>query len=113
VYATSLAVAPSRPDTLYAATNAGLARSEDGGKTWRLRPAEGLHRIAVDPKDADTVYAGTRSAGVLRSTDGGATWQPFGEGLPSQSISTLAFDATGKVLYAGTNGTGLTSIRVR
>jgi photosystem II stability/assembly factor-like uncharacterized protein len=112
-YATSLAIAPSRPETLYAATNVGLARSVDGGNTWRLQPAEGLTRVAVDPTDADTVYGGTASAGVLRSTDGGASWQPFGEGLPSQSISTLAFDAAGTMLYAGTNGAGLTSIRVR
>jgi photosystem II stability/assembly factor-like uncharacterized protein len=111
----ALAVAPSRPQTLYAATSVGLARSVDGGSRWRLKPVRGLDldAVAVDPRRADTVYVASEQGGVLRSTDGGVSWQPFGKRLPSRSISTLAFDATGTVLYAGTNGAGLTSIRVR
>ena len=111
----SLAVAPSDAQTIYAATNAGLARSVDGGDTWRLLPVRGLDCLAVvvDPQRAETVYVGTDRGGVLRSTNGGASWRPFGTRLPSRSISVLAFDATGTWLYAGTNGSGLTSIRIR
>ncbi len=111
----SLGVAPSDPDTLYAATDAGLARSVDGGDRWRLLPVRGpdLLAVVVDPKRPETVYVGTDGGGVLRSTNGGVSWQPFGKRLPSRSISTLAFDATGTVLYAGTSDAGLTSIRVR
>jgi photosystem II stability/assembly factor-like uncharacterized protein len=118
----SIAVAPSDPDTLYAFSDdalpgAGirLARSTDGGDQWQLLATRGLEirAIVVDPRDPQTVYVGTGGRGVLRSTDGGVTWRPFGKRLPSRSIWTLAFDATGTVLHAGTNGAGLTSIRVR
>ena len=118
----SIAVAPSDPDTLYAFSDRGLpgavtrfARSTDGGGHWRVLTARGLgiQALVVDPERSRTVYAGTGGRGILRSTDGGASWRPFGKRLPSRSISTLVFDATGTVLYAGTNGAGLTSIRVR
>jgi len=37
----------------------------------------------------------------------------FGKGLRALSVAVLTFDATGTTLYAGTNGGGLVSIRVR
>jgi photosystem II stability/assembly factor-like uncharacterized protein len=113
----SLAVAPSDPDTVYAANGDGVVRSVDGGDRWQHLPHQGFYSttIVVDPERAETVYVGTARHGVFRSTDGGATWRPFGTRLPRRGtwIDTLAFDPSGNWLYAGTADAGLTSIRVR
>ncbi len=111
----AIAVAPSDPDTIYAATSVGLERSLDGGDSWQFLPwPEGdLQTVVVDPERSETVYVGTWERGVLRSTDGGATWQPFGARLPRQDVQALAFDPSGTWLYAGMGDAGLTSIRVR
>ncbi len=55
----------------------GLQRSADGGRTWsKVGPVPGgLIDIAASGKDADTLYAATKS-GLLRSVDAGRSWQP-------------------------------------
>ena len=115
----ALAVAPSDPDTIYAATDLGLARSRRRRRPLAARVARRQApfrwTVVVDPERAETVYvrhAGP-AEGVLRSTDGGRTWRPFGARLPRHGVQHLAFDPSGTWLYAGTNDAGLTSIRVR
>jgi photosystem II stability/assembly factor-like uncharacterized protein len=93
----ALAVAPSNPNVIYAGTGEadfrsdltygdGVYKSVDAGKTWRnigLRNSRHIARIAVDPKNPDTLlvaalgeaYGPSAERGVYRSTDGGATWQ--------------------------------------
>jgi photosystem II stability/assembly factor-like uncharacterized protein len=113
----SLAVAPSDPDTLYAATGGGLARSVDGGDRWQLLPQRMMATdpltVVVDPQRSDTVYVGIGEHGLFRSTDGGATLRPFGARLPRQEVWSLAFDPSGTWLYAGLKDAGLTWVRVR
>ncbi len=85
-----LAVAPSRPDRVYAmvdAVDGGLYRSDDAGATWTR--ASGDRRIwgrgwyfggvAVEPGDPDTVYA--LNTAMYRSRDGGQTFVPV-KGAP-------------------------------
>ncbi len=83
----NLAIAPSAPETLFAAvrtkTIAKLYRSEDGGESWHgttddPRPGLGigggdLPVVRFDPKNSQIVY----SASVVcwKSTDGGKTWE--------------------------------------
>jgi hypothetical protein len=62
--------------------------------------------LAIDPQNTLTVYAGT-SSGVFRSTNGARSWRPFGEGLKTLTVESLAISANGKVLYAGTSGGGV------
>lgn len=52
----------------------GLARSEDGGRTWTAlgQPRGQLASLAASA-DGAVIYAGT-TGGVSRSTDGGGTW---------------------------------------
>jgi hypothetical protein len=52
---------------LYAATGDGIAQLDEVGGPWALElslAGSGAHCLAVDPTDADTVYAGLREGGV-------------------------------------------------
>jgi len=57
----------------------GVYRTKDGGDAWeRLSPAnsaeiKNIESIAVDPKDPNTVYAGTWHL-AWKTSDGGANW---------------------------------------
>ena len=59
----------------------GLFGLEGAGGSW-VHLSDGLpanaevRALAVDPRDHDTVYAGTQN-GCYRSTDGGETWRPL------------------------------------
>jgi photosystem II stability/assembly factor-like uncharacterized protein len=72
----------------------------DGGSVWAL---------AVDPDDADAVYAGTRN-GVFKSTDAGATWTSASKGLGPTGVWVMSLAVTGGVseaVYAGTYANGV------
>ena len=109
----ALAVAPSRPDTLYVGSGEGLQRpdlsvgdgiykSTDAGKTWvhlGLRDAQQIAALAVHPRDPERVYAAVlghpygpnAERGVFRSTDGG---EDVGEGpLQGREHRRLGGDA--------------------
>ncbi len=64
--------------------------------------------IAVDPGNADTVYAGTRSAGVFKTTNAGTSWAPARGGLTFYPIRSLAVNPVNtNVIYAGTDYDGV------
>jgi photosystem II stability/assembly factor-like uncharacterized protein len=78
-----IAVAPANHDRLYAIVDAkegGLFVSNDGGATWTRTSSDKrvwdrgwyFEKVAVDPKNADTVYVSNTS--IYRSTDTGKTW---------------------------------------
>jgi hypothetical protein len=84
-YISVLAVAPERHATVFAATlEAGVFKSLDGGRSWRRLntppAATRVDSLATDPRDPDTVYAGT-GGGVFKSIDGGASWRQANVGL--------------------------------
>lgn len=94
------------PGTFYAATDAGLFRSEDEGETWQKllefqdRPGD----ILATP---GALYA-SRGASVLRSTDRGETWVPIRSGLGARPVERLWLDPLDpRHLYAGTFNAGL------
>jgi uncharacterized protein (TIGR03437 family) len=63
--------------------------------------------LAIDPRNTDTVFAGTNN-GIFKSTDGGANWNPVTSG---DLILTVAIDPqTPSTLYAGGFGGILKSI---
>ncbi len=105
----AVAVAPSRPDTVYVGAagggpSAGLYRSTDAGAHWDQVALQGhaVSSIVIDPQSAGVVMAAAGDSGVLRSTDGGANWKST---LPDPQAGAvwLVFDpdASNRV-YAGT-----------
>ena len=95
----SLAIDPSRPSTLYAATSAGLYKSSDSGATWaQIFPeAKAALQIAIDPRTPSTLYVTYGDPSYIwpyafgKSLDGGATWQALRDALPSTNLKLNAF----------------------
>lgn len=85
-----LAISPTSPNTVYSGDYRfgnvhSVARTDDGGANWSsLLTANGADRfteaglnmevIAVDPNNADRVFAAGSSA-IIRSEDGGQSWE--------------------------------------
>jgi photosystem II stability/assembly factor-like uncharacterized protein len=112
-----LAIHPTTPAILLAATTAGLLRTTDGGTTWAVAAAPPGQRnpfwdVLFHPTDPSVVYAASQT-NVYRSTDTGATWTELEGGLPDPSIRAstrirLAVSPAGPdtlyVLYAAPSG---------
>lgn len=106
---TSLAIAPSNSQVLYASSFNKLIRTTDGGTTWTTAVGTGttalpvssnaISFIAVDPHNAMRVfvtisgYAATKK--VYMSTNGGTNWTNItGTGLPNLPANCIALDTT-------------------
>jgi photosystem II stability/assembly factor-like uncharacterized protein len=127
----------SDPNILYAAGNRGVEitprlggaapfvlRSSDGGATW-IDASNGLPTalavgalgsIAVDPSDANTLYAGVGNR-LYKTINGGALWAASGAGLPDGWVSAMLVDPLHpSVVYAGigtiNNGTAASGVYV-
>jgi len=88
----ALAIDPSAPDTVYAATEQGLFKSIDGGAEWVRLPIERSDNyfiaIAIAPSRAGTLYVGDTNR-VFKSTDAGDTWSVT-LGSDGTDIGTIA-----------------------
>lgn len=73
-----LAVHPREPHTVFAGADDGIYQSRDGGQSFErvASPMDAMDvwKIAFDPSDPDTIFAGTRPAALFRSRDGGRHW---------------------------------------
>ncbi len=90
-------VKPDESNVILAATNKGLFRSDDGGKTWQPSnkglPHEFIQEIAFALSKPNRVYltllttareGQTWNGGVYRSDDAGKTWQSCTGNLPQR-----------------------------
>ena len=104
-----IAVDPARHERLYAALDVGVARSTDGGVTWKLvtdgvRPTS---QVVAVRSPAGTAFAAT-GVGLFRTTDGGNSWSRVAGGLPAAPVEELlAAPSDPQVLYALVSGRGL------
>jgi photosystem II stability/assembly factor-like uncharacterized protein len=119
----AIAVAPSDPNIIYVGSGEGLARpdlsvgdgvykSTDAGKSWThlgLRNSQGIPAVAVDPRDANRVFAAAlghpyganEERGIYLSTDGGQNWQKVLSKGPDVGGSDVAIDPSNPdVVYA-------------
>lgn len=110
----AIAFQPDNADVIYAGTGEGnprnshnsgkgIYKTEDGGRTWKLLGLETtktIHRIIVDPKSTQTLYAAAmgsiwgpgKDRGVYKSTDGGATWAPVLQVNETTGCAELVMD---------------------
>jgi photosystem II stability/assembly factor-like uncharacterized protein len=119
----AIAIAPSDPNIVYVASGEGLHRpdlsvgngiykSTDAGKTWThlgLRDGQQIPALAVDPRDANRVYAAvlghpygpSEERGLYRSTDGGQNWQKIISKDENTGASAVEIDPSNPdVIYA-------------
>lgn len=115
---TSIAVAESDSNRVYAGTTNGrVYRSDDGGATspWAEKstglPSRPLKDLVVDHTDRDRVLAvfggvngGGSSDHVHLSTNGGDSWADISSNLPNISVNAAAFDPNdANTIYVGTD----------
>ena len=117
---------PQQPGLLYAGTNMGLYRSENGGDRWeRLEtpfdPGRGwpagsaIWSLLIPAARPDTLFVGTCPAAIYRTEDGGRSWQKLDAGLAAECPAIryprvtclLADPADADSLWAGVEIDGL------
>ena len=107
----ALAIDPSAPSTVYAATTNGLFKTEDAAESW-ARIGSGLTddfimAIQIDSLSPNIVYVGHRG-GIGKSTDYGKTWTVMNAGLTRTNVRTLVMSPhDSALLFAGMNRGGL------
>ena len=99
---------PSQPNVFYiGATNGGVWRSNDYGRTWTpifdSQPTQSVGDIAVAPSDPNVIYVASGEGlhrpdlsvgdGIYRSSDAGKTWTHLGL-RDGQQFPALAIDPT-------------------
>jgi hypothetical protein len=109
----AIAVAPSRPNRVYAVVEAkksGVYRSDDMGETWTKVSASPIAtgrpfyfaRVLVDPKDHNRVYKPDFNLAV--STDGGQSFVPRGGRAHSDFHAVWVNPNDTFNLFVGTDG---------
>jgi len=111
----SLRIDPTDSQAVYiGAPLLGLYRTGDGGASWHPigdgLTSTDIAAVIVDPADQQVLYAaacdgsvGSGPLGVFRSSDNnGQSWTPMSDGLGGRGVWSLAADASGNTLYAGT-----------
>jgi photosystem II stability/assembly factor-like uncharacterized protein len=117
---------PDDPDLLYASLGyasikyrdaaerpqiGGIARSRDGGKTWRKLETDYTRATIIPPTRRDLVLAGpaprvSRDGRIVVSTDGGDTWTPASDGIatPMPDMVELFVAAPEDTIWAVCSG---------
>ena len=65
---------------------------------------QAYYNLVIDKTNSNNLFLSLFGKGVYRSTDGADYWIPININLDNFDIYVLSLDASGKVLYAGTNG---------
>jgi hypothetical protein len=117
-----LRIAPSNSNIMYMEMSDGLYKTVDKGGTWTKTtfPIMNLttsqdsrmdgQKMAVDPTDPNTVFAGTQKDGLWVTRDGGGSWQkitavPSGTNTNDPNLTGIAIK--GSTVFVGTAGSGV------
>jgi photosystem II stability/assembly factor-like uncharacterized protein len=111
----SLAICEYASNTMYAADQTQLWKSDDGGITWASKSANlptgnnaYILSIAVKPDNPNLLWitlSGYLHDGVYQSDNGGETWTSISAGLPQIPIYSIVYNKLEKSkndLYVGT-----------
>lgn len=93
---------------LWASSGDGIARLDERDGAWSVEVSlegSGAQCLAVDPHDADIVFAGLREGGLRRTSDGGRRWVDCR--LPAPGVFSVAVSAVDGAVYAGTEPSAL------
>lgn len=93
----ALAAHPQQPSLLFAGTDQGCFKSQDGGLSWKpLRTFDEtieLWSFYICPQNPALLFAGTRPARLYASRDGGQTWTQLPVDLPPTArVTAIATD---------------------
>lgn len=119
---TALAIAPGRPETVYAIigdfanpsmtpaiARTSIDKSTDGGATWQtiavIRGRVAPTALAVDPRDPATVYAAV-SRTILKTTNAGRTWQTIAHDRSNHALCNCISDGGVRTLAVDPRHTG-------
>ncbi len=84
----SMTQSPKDPNILTVGTTNGVWISNDSGERWEKIQSEtmpvNIDSIAIDPRNSDTIYAGTWYR-AFKSTDGGSSWRLINKGMIDDS----------------------------
>ncbi len=108
----ALAIDPINANVVYTGSVGGLAKTTDGGITWRYLSdawaSQSVSSITVNPNASNHVYVGTGAdprfgVGLYRSLDRGTTWSNLGAtqfgGMVIRAIAIGARTRTGSIVY--------------
>jgi photosystem II stability/assembly factor-like uncharacterized protein len=100
----AITISASDPRIIYAGTDHGIFKTENGGEFWFKTSFPDLYEVTsikVHRTDPDIVLAGTYRCGIYKSENGGESWKYMG--LWYQTINTIATDPNNPdVVYFGT-----------
>ena len=110
-----LLVNPAAPAVLYASTQGGIFRSDDGGVSWARKMAGLTGAIyqtgafAMDAEAPGTLWLFDSFGRLFRTTDGGENWAATGYTLPDTEWVVDIADAPGSIgtLYAASSSRGV------
>ncbi len=107
-----LAISPTDPGVVVAATNSGIYRTTDGGINWiQVSALSDIQDLKVNPVNFSIQYASQNSVGVLKSVDAGVTWALSNAGMSPGGRLELAVSPvnTSRIFASaegGISGTG-------
>jgi photosystem II stability/assembly factor-like uncharacterized protein len=87
---------------LHGTTGDAVFTLERGSRAWSARLAlegSGAQCLAVDPREQDTLYAGSPRQGLFKTGDGGRSWERLD--LPHEAVFSVAVSAVDGAVYAG------------
>jgi photosystem II stability/assembly factor-like uncharacterized protein len=112
----AIAIQQSNPSVIWVGTGegnprnsvnlgAGIYKSLDGGKSWKLMGLEktkNIHRVIIDPTNPNVLYVGAignpfadhPERGLFKTTDGGQTWEKILFTNERSGVADMVMDPT-------------------